>query len=54
MNHRTRAILALLLLVPAPSMGVLCGMVVFPNSLAGVVLFGASKLVGKSMADMFR
>lgn len=50
MNHgnkimsRKRAILALLLLVPAPSLGVLFGMVVFPNSLAGILLFGASKL----------
>jgi hypothetical protein len=43
MNRKT-AILALLLLVPAPSLGVLFGMVVFPDSLAGGTLFGASKL----------
>lgn len=41
---RTRAILALWLLVPAPSIGALFGMVIFPGSMAGVLLFGASKL----------
>jgi uncharacterized protein len=35
---------ALALLLPAPSVGVLCGMVLFPNSLLGTVLFGASKV----------
>lgn len=44
MSHRSRAILALALLVPAPSIGVLFGMVIFPNSLVGVLLFGASKV----------
>ena len=39
-----RAILALALLVPAPSIGALFGMVIFPDSTAGVMLFGASKL----------
>jgi membrane protease YdiL (CAAX protease family) len=33
-----------MLLVPPPSLGVLFGMVLFPDSPAGVVLFGASKL----------
>ena len=33
-----------MLLVPAPSIGVLFGMVIFPDSPAGAVLFGASKL----------
>jgi membrane protease YdiL (CAAX protease family) len=39
-----KAFLALALLVPAPSLGALFGMVIFPNSLAGVLLFGASKV----------
>jgi uncharacterized protein len=43
-RERTRAILALLLLVPAPSLGAWFGMVVFPGSLAGLALFGFSKL----------
>ena len=41
---RNRSILALLLLVPAPSLGVLAAMVVFPNSPIGTVLFGLSKV----------
>lgn len=41
---RGRAALALLLLVPAPTVGVLAGMVVFPNSLLGTFVFGAGKL----------
>jgi membrane protease YdiL (CAAX protease family) len=40
---RRKAILALVLLVPAPSIGALCGMVIFPDSLAGVLLFTFSK-----------
>jgi membrane protease YdiL (CAAX protease family) len=44
MTPLKKAVLALLLLVPAPSVGVLFGMVIFPNSTAGVVLFGLSKL----------
>lgn len=44
MSSRNKALVALLLLVPAPSLGALLGMVVFPDSLAGVLLFGASKL----------
>lgn len=44
MNPRNRAILALLLLVPAPSIGTLFGMVICPNSLAGALIFGASKV----------
>jgi uncharacterized protein len=44
MSYRRRAILALILLVPAPSIGALFGMVIFPNSLAGALIFGASKL----------
>ena len=30
--------------MPAPSLGALCGLVLFPNSAAGVWLYGASKL----------
>ncbi len=41
---RTRAAAALLLLVPAPSLGVLAAMVWFPNSPLGVGLFAASKV----------
>lgn len=44
MSSKHKAILALLLLVPAPSIGAFLGMVVFPNSLTGAVCFGASKL----------
>lgn len=40
---RRKAILALSLLVPAPSLGAWLGMVVFPDSFAGVLLFGLSK-----------
>jgi hypothetical protein len=43
-SNRKRAIIALILLVPASSLGAWFGMVVFPHSLAGVVLFGASKV----------
>ena len=42
--NRRRAILALLLLVPAPSIGTFCGMVLFPDSLPGVLLFGFFKV----------
>lgn len=44
MNPKNKAILALILLVPAPSIGTLFGMVIFPNSLAGALIFIASKL----------
>jgi membrane protease YdiL (CAAX protease family) len=44
MNSKKKALLALILLVPAPSLGAFFGMVVFPNSLTGVLIFGASKL----------
>ena len=40
---RRKAILALSLLVPAPSLGAWLGMVVFPDSFAGALLFGLSK-----------
>lgn len=43
MNKR-KAILALLLLVPAPSLGTLCGMVWFPDTALGAGLFAASKV----------
>ena len=33
-----------MLLVPAPSIGVFFAMVIFPNSLAGALIFGASKV----------
>ena len=41
---RKRAILALALLVPAPSLGVLAGMILFPGTLLGQGLFAFSKL----------
>jgi membrane protease YdiL (CAAX protease family) len=41
---RRRALLALVLLVPAPSLGALCGMVLFPDSLLGAALFAVSKV----------
>lgn len=44
MCRSQKAFLALLLLVPAPSIGVLCGMIIFPHSPAGNLLFAASKL----------
>ena len=36
--------LALFLLVPAPTLGVLAGMILFPNTRLGAVLFGLSKV----------
>ncbi len=44
MNQKNKALLSLLLLVPAPSIGTLFGMVICPNSTAGVLVFGASKV----------
>lgn len=44
MNPRSRAILALALLVPAPSIGTLAAMVLFPGTALGQGLFAASKL----------
>ena len=41
---RKSAILAIALLVPAPSLGVLCAMVLFPGSPLGAILFGLSKV----------
>jgi hypothetical protein len=41
---RRRAILSLLLLVPAPSIGVLFGMILFPNTAPGVGVFLLSKV----------
>ncbi len=41
---KKRAIVALLLLVPAPSIGALCAMAVFPDSSLGKVLFMLSKI----------
>ena len=41
---RRKAIMALLLLVPAPSIGTLAGMVLFPGTALGKGLFAASKL----------
>lgn len=43
-NSKKHALLALLLLVPAPSIGVLLGMILFPNSPLGRVLFGFTKV----------
>jgi len=42
--NKKKSILALLLLVPAPSIGVLSAMVWFPNSWMGMMLFALSKL----------
>ena len=52
MRDRTRAFVALLLLVPAPSLGVACGMIWFPNSGLGTILFGIAKvwLLGMPLA----
>ena len=44
MSRKAQALLALCLLVPAPSLGTLAGMRWFPNSLLGITLFAASKL----------
>lgn len=44
LTSRPRALLALLLLVPIPSLGVLSGMVFWPNTPLGAALFGASKI----------
>ncbi|MBT3376734.1 MAG: CPBP family intramembrane metalloprotease [Lentisphaerae bacterium] len=41
---KRNAFLALVLLVPAPSIGALCAMVIFPDSWPGVLLFGVSKV----------
>lgn len=41
---KKNAILALLLLVPAPSIGTLSAMVLFPNSFLGAAIFAFSKL----------
>jgi uncharacterized protein len=42
--NRKRALLALLLMVPAPSLGVWCGMILLPDSPVGAGLFAFSKL----------
>lgn len=41
---KSKALLALLLLVPAPSLGVLAGMVVWPDTAAGKAVFTVSKV----------
>lgn len=38
-----RALWSLFLLVPVPSLGVLCGMILFPDTRLGQMLFGVSK-----------
>jgi membrane protease YdiL (CAAX protease family) len=43
-SSRWRALLALALLAPAPSVGVLFGMVLLPNTAAGALIFGLSKV----------
>ncbi len=43
-STRIRALVALALLVPVPSLGVLCGMVFFPGSRTGAVLFALAKV----------
>ena len=39
-----KAVLALILLVPAPSLGTLAGMVLFPHTTLGTALFAAAKV----------
>jgi len=43
-DGRRRALLALLLLVPAPTVGVLCGMVIWPDTARGALVYGLSKV----------
>lgn len=43
-HGRRKALLALVLLVPAPSVGALCAMAFFPDATLGTVLFGLSKI----------
>lgn len=43
-SSKGRALLALLLLVPAPTIGVLLGMILFPDSTLGRALFGITKV----------
>ncbi len=43
MNQK-KAIIALCLLVPVPSIGVIAAMIIFPDSTLGSLIFGASKL----------
>lgn len=42
--NKNKALIALLLLVPAPSIGALCGMIIFPDSLLGLIIFAFSKV----------
>jgi len=42
--NRSKAVLALVLLVPVPSLGALAGMVFFPKTTLGAVIFAASKI----------
>ncbi|MEX0326604.1 MAG: CPBP family intramembrane glutamic endopeptidase [Puniceicoccaceae bacterium] len=44
MSSKSRSLLALLLLVPAPSLGVLCAMVWWPESALGAAVFAFSKV----------
>lgn len=44
MTDKRKALLALTLLVPAPSLGVVFGMMLFPDSLVGTLLFGFTKV----------
>jgi len=41
---KTKAVIALAMLVPVPSLGVLCGMILFPDAMLGKVLFAATKI----------
>lgn len=43
-GHKKRALLALLLLVPAPSLGAWCGLELFAGTPLGAAIFGLSKL----------
>jgi len=44
MSQKSNSVLLLLALVPAPSLGVLCGMVWFPDTAFGKLFFGATKI----------
>lgn len=44
MSDRRSSILALLLLIPAPSIGVLVGMILLPDQVAGKILFFCAKM----------
>lgn len=44
MNDRKKSLLSLILLVPAPSIGALSAMVLFPDTMLGKIIFALSKI----------